>query len=176
MWTGATTRFGMRVGPLLMSDIVGLELGMPRGKDREAALRNGTFDPKHNLQEALVMAGRRASALAPADTLTMTARVACCAEPQVRAMLEQVRENWKGHARWASPRSIPEDEIVNRLMMPLVNEGFKILEEGFARRPADIDVCCTVTLSTTKGGPCTGGPAGAGPGQNYAGGYWRAAE
>ena len=153
---GAATRFGMRVGPLLMSDIVGLELGMPRGKDREAALRNGTFDPKHNLQEALVMAGRKGQRFGTGGYFDYDGKSRVPKpSPQVRAMLEQVRENWKGHARWAPPRSIPEDEIVNRLMMPLVNEGFKILEEGFARRPADIDVCYVhgYSFPRRKGGP-----------------------
>ena len=44
---------------------------------------------------------------------------------------------------------------MNRLMMPLVNEGFKILEEGFARRPADIDVCYVhgYSFPRRKGGP-----------------------
>ena len=32
------------------------------------------------------------------------------------------------------------DDIVRRVIFPLVNEGFKILEEGIASDPADIDV------------------------------------
>ena len=32
------------------------------------------------------------------------------------------------------------DEIVDRLIFSLINEGFKILEEGIAQRPSDIDV------------------------------------
>ena len=38
------------------------------------------------------------------------------------------------------PREISDDEIVERCMYSLVNEGFKILEEGIAAGPADIDV------------------------------------
>lgn len=33
-----------------------------------------------------------------------------------------------------------ESEIIERVMFPLVNEGFKCLEEGIAQRPSDIDV------------------------------------
>ena len=32
------------------------------------------------------------------------------------------------------------DEIVERLMLPMINEGARILAEGIARRPGDIDV------------------------------------
>jgi 3-hydroxyacyl-CoA dehydrogenase len=33
-----------------------------------------------------------------------------------------------------------ESEIIERVLYPLVNEGFKCLEEGIAQRPSDIDV------------------------------------
>ncbi len=32
------------------------------------------------------------------------------------------------------------DEIIHRVLFPLVNEGFKILEEGIALDPSDIDI------------------------------------
>lgn len=37
-------------------------------------------------------------------------------------------------------REISDTEIIERCMFPLVNEGIKILEEGIALRPDDIDV------------------------------------
>jgi 3-hydroxyacyl-CoA dehydrogenase len=37
-------------------------------------------------------------------------------------------------------RSIPDEEIVARLVYALVNEGAKILEEGIAARASDIDI------------------------------------
>ena len=39
-----------------------------------------------------------------------------------------------------TPRAISADEIVERLIYALVNEGARILEEGFALRAADIDI------------------------------------
>ena len=39
-----------------------------------------------------------------------------------------------------TPRRIPDDEIVHRLLLALVNEGAKILEEGIAMRASDIDM------------------------------------
>src|SRR5690606_29779214 len=38
------------------------------------------------------------------------------------------------------PRTIPESEILERLIYPMINEGAKILEEGIAIRPSDIDI------------------------------------
>ena len=37
-------------------------------------------------------------------------------------------------------RSISKDEIVERMIYPMINEGARILEEGIAMRPGDIDV------------------------------------
>jgi 3-hydroxyacyl-CoA dehydrogenase len=38
------------------------------------------------------------------------------------------------------PRTFTADEIVERLVFPMINEGAKILEEGKAIRPSDIDI------------------------------------
>ena len=45
-------------------------------------------------------------------------------------------------ARFAKPGQLPFEGklIVERILFPLVNEGFKILEEGIAHQPSDIDV------------------------------------
>ena len=37
-------------------------------------------------------------------------------------------------------RQISQEEIIQRLNYPMINEGAKILEEGIAQRPGDIDV------------------------------------
>jgi len=35
---------------------------------------------------------------------------------------------------------ITDEEIIERLMFPLINEGFKLLEEGLVYKPSDIDI------------------------------------
>lgn len=35
---------------------------------------------------------------------------------------------------------LAENEVIERVLFPLVNEGFKCLEEGVAQQPSDIDV------------------------------------
>ena len=39
-----------------------------------------------------------------------------------------------------SPRPISDEEIVNRLLLALVNEGAQLLDEGIAQRASDIDI------------------------------------
>ena len=42
--------------------------------------------------------------------------------------------------RSSNQSPISSQEIVERILFPLVNEGFKILQEGIAEKPSDIDV------------------------------------
>jgi 3-hydroxyacyl-CoA dehydrogenase len=43
-------------------------------------------------------------------------------------------------ARGGSRRAVGKDEIVERALFPMINEGARILAEGIAKRPGDIDV------------------------------------
>ena len=54
-----------------------------------------------------------------------------------------------------TPREISDQEILERCLYPMVNEGAKILEEGMAQRASDIDV---VWMNGYGWPPYTGGP------------------
>src|SRR5699024_8843248 len=56
-------------------------------------------------------------------------------DPEVQAMIEA--ESGK---RGITRREISDEEILERTIYPLINEGAKILEEGMALRPGDIDI------------------------------------
>ena len=43
-------------------------------------------------------------------------------------------------ARGLTPRTVPDEEIVQRCVYALVNEGARILEDGIAQRSSDIDI------------------------------------
>jgi 3-hydroxyacyl-CoA dehydrogenase len=54
------------------------------------------------------------------------------------AVVEMIEAHRRDIGR--SPRRIPEEEIVHRLVYALVNEAAKILEEGIASKASDIDM------------------------------------
>merc|ERR1719424_1119585 len=56
-------------------------------------------------------------------------------DPEVVAKMEEIRK-----AKGVTPRKIENDEIMERMFFSLINEGFKILEEGFVAKPSDIDI------------------------------------
>ena len=47
---------------------------------------------------------------------------------------------YRSGASASTPRKIGDDEIVDRCILALVNEGARILDEGIAQRASDIDV------------------------------------
>ncbi|HEU4986369.1 MAG TPA: 3-hydroxyacyl-CoA dehydrogenase family protein, partial [Rhizobiaceae bacterium] len=56
-------------------------------------------------------------------------------DPEVDRLIEE-----KARERGINRRDISEQEIIERTLYPLVNEGARILEEGIAARASDIDI------------------------------------
>ena len=56
-------------------------------------------------------------------------------DAEVVALIESIATQWK-----VERRDIGTEEIVDRLVLALVNEGAAILQEGIAARPSDIDI------------------------------------
>jgi len=71
-------------------------------------------------------------------------------DPEVERIILDVAEKMQ-----VRRRKIEADEILERLLLPMVNEGARILEEGIASRPIDIDVIFTNGFGwpAWRGGP-----------------------
>ncbi len=120
---GALTAFGFRMGPFAMADLAGLDIGM---RIRKA------FGKRAPVADALCDAGRFGQKTGR-GYYVYEGRSAT-PDPAVDAIIaaESAR---LGITR----RSIPQDEIIARLVYPMINEGARILDEGIAERPGDID-------------------------------------
>ena len=114
--------FGFKMGPFEMADLAGLDIGWSAG--------TVTDDP---LRDALCEAGRRGQKTAAGfydygeDRRPVPSDIAA---ETIRQVLQP-----------PAATSVPSDaEILHACLFPLVNEGAKILDEGIAQRPSDIDV------------------------------------
>jgi len=78
------------------------------------------------------------------------------ADPEVLGLIEEVSREL--HIK---RRAIPDQEILDRLLHPLVNEGARIVEEGIALRASDIDVVYVngYGFPAWRGGPMYWGQA-----------------
>ena len=123
---GVVTKFGLPMGPFSMGDLAGLDIGWRSRQDR------GIKSP---IGDALYEAGRHGQKTGKGYYKYEQGSRAPLPDPEVEKMLEEVRAKLgvKG-------RNISEDEILERMIYPMINEGARILEEGIASRPSDIDV------------------------------------
>ena len=129
----AMEQWGMAMGPLAVFDLAGLDVGY---KARQGLPEDQRGDPRASrVADTLVEMGRCGQKTAAgfyrydADTRKRTS------DPEVQALIEREAE-----ALGVKRRDIDSSEIVDRLIFALVNEGMKIIDEGIAQRPGDIDV------------------------------------
>jgi 3-hydroxyacyl-CoA dehydrogenase len=137
----ALTDFGFRMGPFAMADLAGLDIGW---RIRKAT---GKTAP---VADALCEAGRLGQKTGRGYYDYSGDARSGAADPEVAALIERVSAD-QGITR----RAIPQAEILERLLYPMINEGARILEEGIAARPGDID---TVWLNGYGWPAWTGGP------------------
>jgi len=71
-------------------------------------------------------------------------------DPEVVAKMDEVRK-----AKGVVARAVSDEETCERLFYPLINEGFKILEQGYVARSSDIDLVYIYGYGfpPSKGGP-----------------------
>ncbi len=128
----ALYNFGMAMGPLATGDLAGLDVGWRIRKEfgdvRDTSVRQPLLEDRLCEQG---MYGQKTGAgwyKYDADRRPMH-------NPEVDKLIEQARKD-----AGITPRSISDEEIVDRIIYSLVNEGARILEEGFALRAVDIDI------------------------------------
>ena len=137
---------GMNMGPFQMNDLVGLALFW---RGRKAA---GTANPNLSVADALCEAGRFGQSNGKGYYKYKDGRTAE-SDPITHDIIAKIAENKQVSRR--PPEKISEMEIFERLLYPLINEGFKCLEEGIASKASDID-CCYVFgygFPRWRGGP-----------------------
>jgi 3-hydroxyacyl-CoA dehydrogenase len=124
--------FGMAMGPLSTGDLAGLDVGWRIRKEFKHLEKPGVRQPI--LEDNLCELGRFGQKTG-AGWYRYDENRRATLDPEV---VTRIRE-WVAEAR-ISQRKIDAAEIVDRCIYALVNEGARILEEGFALRAVDIDI------------------------------------
>ena len=122
----AVTGFGFPMGPFAMADMAGLDVGW--------RIRKGRGE-RNEVEDALCEAGHFGQKTGKGYFRYEAGSRTPMPDPEVERTILEVSSR-AGVAR----RPIPPEEIVERMVYPMVNEGARILEEGIAARPGDIDV------------------------------------
>ena len=115
--------FGMPMGPFQMADLAGVDIGWHRDPSRI-----------ENIRDALCAIDRWGQKKGAGFYDYDEKR-----RPSPSPVVQQIIEDFAGK-QGVERREISDQEIVERTLYTMVNEGAKILEEGMAQRASDIDV------------------------------------
>ena len=115
--------FGFAMGPFQMSDLAGLDIGWVKEKSQGLSIR-----------DRLCELDRRGQKTGAGYYDYDDNRVAT-PSPVTEGIVREFAARGG-----ATARKFTQDEIIERLVYPMINEGAKILEEKMAIRPSDIDI------------------------------------
>ena len=126
----ALMEFGFPMGPHAVGDLVGLDVGV-----RAAAEGGADGDPRNGaIARRLVALGRLGQKTQAGLYRYEPGSREPLADPQVDAIIRQ-----EASRLGVQPRAIDDQEIVQRCLLALINEGAALLGEGIAARASDID-------------------------------------
>jgi 3-hydroxyacyl-CoA dehydrogenase len=117
----ALNEFGFKMGPFQMSDLAGLDIGWKKG----AVTSN-------KIRDTLCELDRRGQKTGAGYYDYDENRV-----PRISKITENIIKDITGHKESIKKET---NEIIELCIFPMINEALKILDEGMAQRPSDIDV------------------------------------
>ena len=115
--------FGFPMGPFAMSDLAGLDIGWVKEKSKGETIRDVLCEMDRR--------GQKTGAGWYDYDEDRNAKPSPVTEKILHDFIVK---------SGANPRHVSDDEIRERCLYPMINEGAKILEEGKAIRASDIDV------------------------------------
>ena len=130
--------FGFPMGPFQMSDLAGLDIGWDKENSNGETIRDCLCELDRRGQKT------KAGYYDYDDNR----------QPSPSPVVENIIQAFSKKSG-ATPRAVSDQEILERCIYPMVNEGAKILEEGIAIRSSDIDVAWVYGYGwpVSRGGP-----------------------
>jgi 3-hydroxyacyl-CoA dehydrogenase len=129
----ALTEFGFAMGPYAVSDLAGLDIGYLT-RQRMAAERHPR-DRVPVFADRLYELGRLGRKTGRGYYIYDDKEPKGREDPELAGLLDQVRADLG-----IAPRDFDDAEIVARYMAAMVNEGARVVGDGIAARPLDVDV------------------------------------
>jgi 3-hydroxyacyl-CoA dehydrogenase len=114
------------MGPFAMADMAGLDVGW--------RIRKGRGE-RNEIEDALCEAGHFGQKTGKGYFRYEAGSRTPLPDPEVERII--LDTSWRAGL---TRRQIAQEEIVERMIFPMINEGARILEERIAARPGDIDV------------------------------------
>jgi len=142
--------FGMPVGPFGMQDIAGIDVGARIRQYLASVGKTRAEGPQSAVPDRLFAMGRYGQKTGAGWYRYEPGSRNRIVDPIVEEIAAE-----EAHKRGISRRIVADEEIIARTMTALANEGARVLEDGYALRPGDIDViyCYGFGFPRYRGGP-----------------------
>ncbi|MCF6432400.1 3-hydroxyacyl-CoA dehydrogenase NAD-binding domain-containing protein [Leisingera sp. MMG026] len=127
------TGFGFPMGPFAMGDLAGLDINWAARKRRAP-----TRDPRERVPrfyEMLCEGGDFGQKTGKGFYIYEDGTRGGVPNPEVAGLIARDQEE-----QGVTPRDFPDAEVLRRYMCAMVNEAAKVVGEGIARRPLDVDM------------------------------------
>jgi 3-hydroxyacyl-CoA dehydrogenase len=129
----ALAGFGMAMGPLAVVDLAGLDVGWRIRKEYKHLVRPG--ERVGLVEDRLCEMGRYGQKTGAGWYRYPEGSRTPVPDPEVQKLIEE-----SAKAAGVKRRTVAPEEMVERTVYALVNEGARVLEEGLALRASDIDI------------------------------------
>ncbi len=129
----AVLNFGYPMGPNQMGDLAGLDIGLANRKRKRKEGWNGRYAADY--MDRIAELGRFGQKTGRGFYIYEDGSRVGKEDPEVLEIIDQVRQE-KG----ITPKPLDEDAIMRRYMAAMINESARVVEEGIALRPLDVDI------------------------------------
>ncbi|XP_078439828.1 multifunctional protein 2 [Wolffia australiana] len=132
----AITKFGMPMGPFRMIDLVGFGVGIATAVQYLESFPDRVYK---SMLLPIMMEDKRAGESTGKGFYTYDNRRKARPDPEIKNYVETSRE-MAGVTPNPKLREVTDEEIVEMIFLPVVNEACRVLEEGIVVKASDLDV------------------------------------
>ncbi|CAN8074336.1 unnamed protein product [Agarophyton chilense] len=153
----ALEAFGIPMGPFRVLDLVGLDIGVAVGEVFETSYADRAVGTR-SLVKSLLAAGRKGQKTGNGFySYKAGTKMGVPDQNIIAPFLNEARSNLgMGYIQAMRKRAgnISDEDIVDMILLPCVNEGCRILAEGVATSTSDLDICSVMGMAfpAFKGG------------------------
>eukprot|EP00195_Chlamydomonas_chlamydogama_P011374 CAMPEP_0202900968 /NCGR_PEP_ID=MMETSP1392-20130828/12462_1 /ASSEMBLY_ACC=CAM_ASM_000868 /TAXON_ID=225041 /ORGANISM="Chlamydomonas chlamydogama, Strain SAG 11-48b" /LENGTH=718 /DNA_ID=CAMNT_0049587441 /DNA_START=176 /DNA_END=2332 /DNA_ORIENTATION=+ len=136
-------KFGMPMGPFRLNDLVGSDVGLHVGKNFV-----DSFPERVYVSQIipLLNSHKRLGEKTGKGFYKYDAKRRASPDPEVAPL---IMESVKGAGLVKDPKQVPrlsDQEIIEFIFFPVVNEGCRVIAEGIVEKPADLDVATVMSM------------------------------
>lgn len=143
--------FGMPMGPFRLNDLVGADIGLHVGKNFVDSFPERVYISK---LIPLMNQHKRLGEKTGKGFYKFDSKRKASPDPDILPLIAEARKAAGLMQDPSKPPKMSDQDIIEFIFFPVVNEGCRVIAEGIVEKPADLDVATVMSMGfpATKGG------------------------